>query len=306
MISQLFIDIENAFYAQRISAIKKDEEEYIDLQKDEFLKDLASFSTGCAGYFVEIKPANENFIQLHIYVNDADDAATIFKIIATSEYTQIIKKLRFFHKGGHANGTVELYFVELLSYNSFPNLDFFYTQHYSKDGSLIASMDGGFDEGGLGGKILDSMPQLRTLNLVSAPNENFFQREFHPIETLEVRAGYDNNNFLERLSGANCFPKLKHFSYQDINIAFHQSTEDSVLTFEVIEKFMESKNFPELEVLSLIELKLTEQQIEKLKNTHLGRTVKTLVLANQRDEGYENSEEYKQQRDWFINTYFSY
>ena len=58
-------------------------------------------------------------------MNDADDAATIFKIIATSEYTQIIKKLRFFHKGGHANGTVELYFGELLSYNSFPNLAFF-------------------------------------------------------------------------------------------------------------------------------------------------------------------------------------
>lgn len=306
MISQLLLEIENALHANRTLEIIDSEKQYEDFQNDTFLKDMATMSTGTRGHFIEIKPIGEEFIQLYISVNWATDSEIIFKIIANSEYSTIIKSIRFFHKGGQANGTVELYFNELLSYNSFPNLTFFYTQHFSEDGSLIASFRGNYDEDGLGGKILDFMPNVKVLNLVSAPNDTFLKREHHPIETLEVRAGYENNKFIERLTDSQCFPNLKHFSYQDINIAFTQSPDDSVMQFEIIEAFMASKNFPNLEVLSLLELKITENQIEKLKKSYMGQSVKKLVLGNQRAEGYESSKEYKMERDWFIETYFSY
>jgi hypothetical protein len=306
MVSQLLLEIENALHDNRTLEIIDSEKQYEDFQNDPFLKDMATLSTGTRGHFIEIKPVGSGFIQLYISVNWATDSEVIFKVIANSECSAIIKSIRFIHKGGQTNGTVELYFNELLSYNSFPNLTFFYTQHFSEDGSLIASFRGNYDEDGLGGKILDFMPNVKVLNLVSAPDDTFFNREHHPVETLEVRAGYENNKFIENLTDSKCFPNLKHFSYQDINITFTQSPDDSVMRFETIEKFMESKNFPNLEVLSLLELKITDEQIEKLKKSFLGQNVKKLVLGNQRTEGFESSKEYKTERDWFIETYFSY
>jgi hypothetical protein len=306
MISKLLLEIENALHAKRILEITDYYKEYGDFPKDTFLNDMEIISTGTPGHYIQVRPIDKNFIQLYISVNDADDSGIIFKIIANSKYSEIIKSLRFFHRGGQANGTVELYFSELLSYNSFPSLTFFYTQHYSESGSLIASMSGNYDEDGLGGKILDFMPNIKVLNLVSAPDYTFFEREHHPIETLEVRAGYENNKFIENLTDSKCFSNLKHFSYQDINIAFTQSPDDSVMQFETIEKFMASKNFPNLEVLSLLELKITDEQIEKLKKSFVGQNVKKLVLGNQKAEGFESSKEYKMERDWFIETYFSY
>ena len=306
MVSQLLLEIENALHANRTLEIIDSEKQYEDFQNDSFFKDMASLSTGTRGYFIEIKPVGSEFIQLYISVNWATDSEVIFKVIANSEYSAIIKSIRFFHKGGQANGTVELYFNELLSYNSFPNLTFFYTQHFSEDGCLIASFKVNYEEDGLGGKILDFMPNIKVLNLVSAPDYTFFSREHHPIETLEVRAGYENNKFIENLTNSKCFSNLKHFSYQDINIDFTQSPDDSVMQFETIEKFMASKNFPNLEVLSLLELRITDKQLEKLKKSFLGQSVKKLVLGNQRTERFNSSREYKMERDWFIKTYFSY
>lgn len=305
MVTQLLLEIENALHAKRIQEISISEENYEEFLNDTFLNNMATITTISPGHFIQIKPTNNELIQLDISVNEANDSETVFKIIANPKYSKTIKNLRFFHKGGQANGTVELYFSELLSYGSFPNLTFFYTQHYSEDGSLIASFRGNYEEDGLGGKILDLMPDVRVLNLVSAPDETFFNRENHPVETLEVRAGYENNKFIERLTDCKCFGNLKHFSYQDINIAFTQSPDDAVMPFETIEKFMESKNFPKLEVLSLLELKITDEQIAKLKRTYLGQNVKKLVLGNQRTKGFDSSEEYKMERDWFISTYFS-
>lgn len=306
MISQLLLDIETAIHSQRVSEIKASARDYDEYKNDEFLYKFTRICSVNYGYLIDIQPTDDGLYKLFISVDNAPDSETIFKIIASSEYAEKIKSIRFAHKGGQANGTVELYFAELLSYNSFPNLSFFYTQHFSKDGALIASMNGGYDEDGLGGKILDMMPEVKILNLVSAPNDDFFKRDYHPIETLEVRAGYDNNMFLERLTECKSFPNLKYFSYQDINLAFTQSPEEYVMPFEVIEKFMESKNFPKLETLSLLELKITEDQIQKLKKTYLGQKVKKLVLANQRNIDIETSQEYRMQRDWFIQEYFSF
>jgi hypothetical protein len=253
------------------------------------------------GYRFEAKTMGLNYFSLSIWLDEQSEIDTVFRMLANSKNTNELKALRFYHKGGQANGTIYTYYNELSSNNLFPNLTHFYIQHESIDGCVIS------DDDEFGGKLLEKLPKIQKLHLVSAPNIDFFKKECHTLTTLEVCGGYENNNFLKNLKASNCFPNLKEFSYKDINKAWTGTPDEAgiLLTFDELLDFMDSQNLPNLEVLSLMELNIKENQLELLKNTHLGKKVKELKLSLQKESNYFN-EEYKSERDWFVNKYLTW
>jgi hypothetical protein len=253
------------------------------------------------GYRFEAKIMGSGYFSLSIWLDEQSEIDIVFKMLANSENTNELKALRFYHKGGQANGTIYTYYNELSSNKVFPNLTHFYIQHESEDGCVIS------DDDEFGGKLLGKLPKIKKLHLVSAPNIDFFEKECHTLTTLEVCGGYENNNFLQNLKSSNYFPNLKEFSYKDINKAWTGTPDEDgmLLTFNGILDFMDSRNLLKLEVLSLMELNITENQLEQLKNTHLGKQVKELKLGLQKDSSYFD-EEYKADRNWFVNKYLSW
>lgn len=79
----------------------------------------------------------------------------------------------------------------------------------------LQSYDDYYNDSGAGGRILDKMPQLKSLTLPAAPSPSFFERKHHPLEHLSLQAGYEHEGFIGHLAKAECFPALRHFEWMD-------------------------------------------------------------------------------------------
>jgi len=147
----------------------------------------------------------------------------------------------------------------------------------------IVTGNNAYDENGILGQLLDRMPELRILSVPSAPSENFFQRDTHPLEELIVQTGYDHQNFIQNLVQSSCFPNLRKLEFTDYSESYMTDYQEQK-TPEVLFIFLlESLAVPSLEELMLYNTRMDRSNISKLRETTLGRKLKTLLIEEKED-----------------------
>lgn len=166
-----------------------------------------------------------------------------------------------------ANGTRNWNFNRLINSDIvFENLESFkvpLTEVGDHNQSVIGEYD---EENGMIAKLVAKMPKLKTLELPSAPNEDFFNLPKLNINHLSIQAGYDHQNFIENLSKSKNLTMLKSLDYTEPFDHFGDMDEEEFTSFENFSKLFESELFLYQDFyLKLRENRLTKEQLEKLK-----------------------------------------
>ncbi|CAH0998040.1 hypothetical protein EMA8858_04175 [Emticicia aquatica] len=256
-------------------------------------------------YYVSIKPDNELF-NVYFRPDYSGDLEFFFEIITKDFFAEKIKSLSLSYEDGAANGTMDIDLKNLINKPSnFDRLETFKMSIESSDTNCVLITDNGiFDEGGVCGKLLDKMPNAKKMILLASPSSNFFEREYHPLNTLIVKTIYENNNFIENLANSNCFKNLENLCFYDFD-SYNTGEDDEInTTFEHYVKLFNTLSLPNLKVLNILNLSLTDEQIEILKKQTLAKQLKTLVLNKQLfGKDYEKYES-KEERYWFLSTHF--
>jgi hypothetical protein len=131
---------------------------------------------------------------------------------------------------------------------------------------IIVTYQDYYEENGGIGLLLDKTPNLKKLVIASAPNENFFNREHHPLEVLEIQTGYNHQSFIANLAKANCFPNLKTLHFRDYAERYMEDFADHITPFNDYITLLQSKNLPQLKKITLIDAVLSESEKEELNS----------------------------------------
>ncbi len=162
---------------------------------------------------------NNNLLQIFAYIHPEEEAwmYRFCQLLNKKEFAPLISSIEIKGPDQGIDETRLYDFTTLLNKPEivFSNLiEFEVEQTLSIHKNIIMiTNDDFYEENGAGGKILDKMPNLLSLTLPSAPSPCFFDREFHPIQHLNIQAGYDHHGFLSHLSKAKCFPNLKSLEW---------------------------------------------------------------------------------------------
>ncbi|MDR1461208.1 MAG: hypothetical protein LBI78_06135 [Campylobacteraceae bacterium] len=134
-----------------------------------------------------------------------------------TKYSTCIKSLIFTGADEGANGTKNWDFTRLINSNAvFENLEEFkvkLTDEGEHNQSVIAQ---DYDEDGQIAKLAAKMPNLKILQVPSAPNEDFFKLKNLKLQKLIVQAGYNTQNFIANLSKTVNLSRLYALDYTDI------------------------------------------------------------------------------------------
>ncbi len=164
---------------------------------------------------------NDNLIRIYAYIFPHEETwqHQFFNLINSSAFAPYISSIEIKGPDMGTNGTRLFDLSEMLKD---PDTQFFNLVEFEVEQTsplhhniTMVSYDDFYDENGAAGRILDKMPNLKSLILPSAPSPNFFQRDSHPLEFLSLQAGYDHQGFLSRLAHSTCFPQLKHLEWTD-------------------------------------------------------------------------------------------
>ncbi len=158
-------------------------------------------------------------VYAYIHINEETWQHQFYNLINNKEYAPYISTIEIKGTDQGTKGTRLFDLSELLKDNNtqFMNLTSFEVEQTStrhKNISMITCNDF-YDENGAGGKILDKMPNLTTLTLPSAPTPSFFERKSHPLQFLNLQAGYDHQGFINRLAHSTTFPLLRELEWTD-------------------------------------------------------------------------------------------
>ena len=206
--------------------------------------------------------------------------ASFLEWLSRQEIANRICSLRFDGDDEGANGTQSWLFQRLINSDVvFPNLKSF-SVRLTKPGDhntcIIEGAPGDFDESGSIAKLVAKMPNLRNLEVPSAPDKSFFEMGSLPLWSLTVQAGYDHQNFIDNMAESDCFPHLHALDYSDYQTVFTEmaGTETQFASYK---KLFESKLFAEHPhfQFKLRYSILTRQQLSALmtiKNDHRARS----------------------------------
>jgi hypothetical protein len=88
-----------------------------------------------------------------------------------------------------------------------------------------------YEEGGFIGRLLERAPALRRLALPSAPAANFFAVAEHPLEHLNIDAGYDTQAFIRNLAESKCFPELSSLEWGEYSERYIENYQEQCTPF---------------------------------------------------------------------------
>jgi hypothetical protein len=153
----------------------------------------------------------------------------------------------FFHAPDvGANGTKHWDFSPLLAAPvEFPNLRHLAIELYDGSGHNRPIVAGAYDyeEQGMLARWLDKAQGLTYLAAPSAPNAAFFERRGHPLERLNLQAGYDTQNFVQHFAQSDAFPELTRIDYQDYNERYMDDFPVGCTPFEDFRALFQSPAF---------------------------------------------------------------
>jgi hypothetical protein len=229
------------------------------------------------GYWTDFSPKISFFKAGNLYqltyfgdgYDDNDNFAFAAFLDLAVKHSSKIKSLFFTGADEGANGTKNWDFTRLINSSAvFENLETFkvkLTNTGDHNTSIIASC---YDEDGQIDAIVSKMPNIRTLQIPSAPNEDFFKLQDLKLNKLIVQAGYDTQNFISNLSKATNLKQLFALDWTDIlhdidNIGTTYDEYKELFEsdfFEMQTKYGKKINFH----FKLRENKLTNEEIKEL------------------------------------------
>ena len=121
------------------------------------------------------------------------------------------------------------------------------------------------EEEGMISKLFNKMPNLLFLTLSNAPNALFFEGQSHPLKYLRLDAGYFHENFILNLGQSNRFLNLRHLDFGEFNEQYLDKYPDECTPFDHYIALFQSKVFEKLNVFTLRNSVMTQEQIQELR-----------------------------------------
>ncbi|MCE9566689.1 MAG: TIGR02996 domain-containing protein [Planctomycetes bacterium] len=159
------------------------------------------------------------------------------------------------------NGTLHLSLVPLTTGKvSFPYLDRVSIEQ--SQNTVLGK--GGYHEDGETARLLALCPRLRQLTGPSAPNAKLFTGPKHPLEALNIHAGYDTEDFVKNLAKSERFPRLRTLRYKDFCCEYMDPQPQMFTSFKDWKTLFRSPWFAKLEEVELSGVLLTEDEVKAL------------------------------------------
>ena len=133
--------------------------------------------------------------------------------------------------------------------------------------SCITDILNDYEENGMISNLVDSMPNLETLVLPSAPNKEFFNLTLDKLCHLRVESGYSSQEFISNYAESEGFKNLTALDFSDVSFVVDPEERDEMGTsFESFEKLFRSKAFDSVAHFKLRNSKLNLEQLTKLQS----------------------------------------
>lgn len=222
----------------------------------------------------------DGLLQLDYYV-DVDDELYdgILETLALPEFAPLLASLRLSAPDEGINGTRSWHLDSLaIAEGTFENLrtleiEGTKPQHHNR------TILGELEENGIVARLLDKMPNLERLSIPSAPSPAFFQRSSHPLKHLILESGYDTQNFILNLAQSSCFSQLQTLDFTDYAESYVEDYERYKTPKQDYIDLFNSGGLSSLEVLILRHSPLSEEEIEELRQTRLGKQLDLLKVV---------------------------
>lgn len=182
-----------------------------------------------------------------------------------------------------ANGTKTWDLSELIEgKHFFTHLKIFHIEKNSPDfhNKIIVTNKDDYEENGVLGTLLTKAPNLRELSAPSAPNGSFFTRDYHPLENLEIQAGYDTHHFILLLAQSKCFKNLRKLSFQDYSETYVEEYQKECTPFEEYFALFHSEELPNIQEIMLINTLLSDAEKKELAQSPLAKKLKKLEFKS--------------------------
>lgn len=122
-----------------------------------------------------------------------------------------------------------------------------------------------FSEAGVLARVLSKAPRLSCLVSPVPPNAAFFRGRKHPLQELDVDAGYDHSGFIRQLTRCKRFPHLQRLTFTDYRQTYMTDWREKATSFEDYELFLRSPVAAGLKAIRLREVSLSAEQIKRLR-----------------------------------------
>lgn len=210
-------------------------------------------------------------IKIDFYGNPLGESGAYDSLLQTiihSDVSPFIKSIRLSAPDEGANGTRAWDFSTVVnSAAAFPNLTTFYVEGTQPEHHNRSVISGDFyEEGGMIAGLIRKMPNLLSLGVPSAPDQDFFRIATHPLRHLMVQAGYDTQNFILHLSQSPCFPDLSYFDFTDFQETYLDDYEANCTPFSHYKELFTSQAFDRMRMVVLRNPLCSEAEITELKS----------------------------------------
>jgi len=207
----------------------------------------------------------------------------VLQTIIHSDVSPFIKSIRFSAPDEGANGTRTWDFSIIVSSEAiFPNLTSFYVEGTQPEHHNRSVISGDFyEEDGMIAGLIRKMPNLLSLSVPSAPNQDFFRIAPHPLRHLVVQAGYDTQNFILHLSKSTCFPNLHHLDFTDYQETYLDDYEANCTPFSHYKELFFSSAFDQMRMVIIRNPLCSPAEIAELKS--LRKEVQLMLIKTSSD-----------------------
>jgi uncharacterized protein (TIGR02996 family) len=196
---------------------------------------------------------------------DEEDVGHLLRLLARKEIAPLLHSLLIdgHEDRGYPNGTLEINFTELFAFNAcFANLIAFATQR--NEGVIIRGYWSREDKPKTLTQLLNHAPLLESLTLPSAPEDEFFVGDPHPLRELRIHAGYDHRDFILNLSRSERFPQLRSLEFQDFCEEELDDWEEMATPSQHYAALLRSPVGRSLGKMVFTQVQLTDQEIASL------------------------------------------
>jgi hypothetical protein len=198
-------------------------------------------------------------------------------MLGEPEVATSLRSLTFRGPDEGANGTRNWDFTSLLvGAATFPNLTTLFIEPTAPEhhNQTIIAVD--YEEEGQLARLLTKTPALRSLTAPSAPDDQFFAREPHPLSHIRIAAGYDHQGFIRNLGESPCFPMLRTLDFEDFNQRYEDDYLASCTPFEDYVRLITSSTFAGVQLLSLRNSPLSSEQLQTLRGLRRDLTLRAI------------------------------
>jgi hypothetical protein len=119
-------------------------------------------------------------------------------------------------------------------------------------------------EAGVLARLLTKAPCLADLVTPVPPDSNFFQGSPHPLQSLDVDAGFDHVDFIRNLAACSRFPKLRQLIFTDLRQYYLDDWQTQTTSFDDYVLFFKSPIAVQLESIVLRAVNLSPEQVKQL------------------------------------------